>query len=310
MMSIPIVDVQAIGLSETGEPSKESIRHVASQVHQAFSDIGFAYVINHGFPKEQVLAIHQKSLEFFKLPLNVKEKYKRSLPFGLEGYLSSDKEILQPGVLQEMKEMYEVIKIDTAFPVEEDVPGFKQACVDFLDSSRALSRRFLRVLAVALGQENDIFLKNHCFNTIYNTLTTLRMLHYPPVEGILKRNTVRCGEHSDYGTMTFLFQDNVGGLELKLRTGEWISATPLEDSILVNIADMMTIWTDGLYKATRHRVSVPKEKAERRRSRSSIAFFVNPDDDVVVEPLNGSKKFPSVKFKDYLYDKFKNTLQY
>ncbi|XP_076316483.1 uncharacterized protein LOC143228916 isoform X2 [Tachypleus tridentatus] len=310
MMSIPVVDVQTIGLSETAEPSKESIRHVATQVHQAFSEIGFAYVINHGFPMEQVLAIHQKSLEFFKLPLNVKEKYNRSLPCGLEGYLSSDKEILQPGVSQEMKEMYEVVKTDTAFPVEEEVPGFKQACVDFLDSCRALSRRFLRVLAVALGQEDDIFLKNHSFNTKYNTLTTLRMLHYPPVEGILKPNTVRCGEHSDYGTMTFLFQDNVGGLELKSRTGEWISATPLEDSILVNIGDMMTIWTDGLYKATRHRVLVPKEEAERQRSRSSIAFFVNPDDAVIVEPLNGSKNFPSVKFKDYLNDKFKNTLQY
>ncbi|XP_022241454.1 probable 2-oxoglutarate-dependent dioxygenase At3g50210 [Limulus polyphemus] len=138
-------------LLETREPSKESVRHVATQIHRSFSQIGFAYLINHGFPKEQVLAVQQKSLEFFKLPINVKEKYKRSLPYGLGGYLSFNKEILQPGVQQEMKETFEMIKADSVFPAADEVPGFKQSCVNFLDSCRTLSRRFLKVLAVALG---------------------------------------------------------------------------------------------------------------------------------------------------------------
>ncbi|XP_076325806.1 uncharacterized protein LOC143233444 isoform X2 [Tachypleus tridentatus] len=92
MISIPVVDIEAVGLKQAGQPSTEAFRKVASEIHQAFSQIGFVYLVNHGISQEQFSAIFQKSRELFLLPLEVKEKYKR-LPNHYDGYLSSDKEI-------------------------------------------------------------------------------------------------------------------------------------------------------------------------------------------------------------------------
>ncbi|XP_076326264.1 uncharacterized protein LOC143233667 [Tachypleus tridentatus] len=97
MISIPVVDIEAVGLKQSGQPSNEAFHKVASEIHQAFSQIGFVYLVNHGISQEQFSAFFQKSREFFLLPLEVKEKYKR-LPNHYDGYLSSDKEILQTGI--------------------------------------------------------------------------------------------------------------------------------------------------------------------------------------------------------------------
>ncbi|XP_076343474.1 uncharacterized protein LOC143243709 isoform X2 [Tachypleus tridentatus] len=158
----------------------------------------------------------------------------------------------------------------------------------------------------------DFFLKRHQELTKYKeNPSTLRLLYNPPVTDVTDLSTtVRCGEHSDFGTVTFLFQDNVGGLELKTKTGEWISAVPLEEAILVNVGDMLAIWSDGVYPATPHRVLVPKEESKKQCSRSSAAYFVNPDGIVMVEPLNGSYRFPTVNAAEYLANKIKNIISY
>ncbi len=127
--------------------------------------------------------------------------------------------------------------------------------------------------------------------------------------------TVRCGEHADYGTITLLLQDAIGGLEVKSVGEGWIQATPLEDSIVVrkktfrpqelngfvfdffpeiNVGEQMDMITGGTFPATRHRVVVPEEEARRRTSRQSFAFFVHADDQVMLETVVG-KKDASVK---------------
>ncbi|XP_076326276.1 putative iron/ascorbate oxidoreductase DDB_G0283291 [Tachypleus tridentatus] len=311
MISIPVVDIEAVGLKQSGQPSNEAFRKVASEIHQAFSQIGFVYLVNHGISQEQFSAIFQKSREFFLLPLEVKEKYKR-LPNHYDGYLSPDKEILQTGIQKEIKETYGIGSSECIFPSEQDVPGFKETCLDFIDSCVNLCRRFLVVLALSLDLAEDFFLKRHQEITKYKeNPSTLRMVYYPPVTSVTDPTTaVRCGEHSDFGTVTFLFQDNVGGLELKTKTGEWISAVPLEEAILVNVGDMLAIWSDGVYPATPHRVLVPKEESKKQCSRSSAAYFVLPDGIVMVEPLNGSNRFPTVNAAEYLANKIKNIISY
>ncbi|XP_013793110.1 probable iron/ascorbate oxidoreductase DDB_G0283291, partial [Limulus polyphemus] len=297
-------------LKETGQPSKEAFRKVASEIHQAFSQIGFVYLINHGISKEQASSIFQKSRDFFLLPLEVKEKYKR-LPNHYDGYLSPDKEILQSGVQTEMKESYSIGNSESIFPSQEDAPGFKQTCLDFLSPCVALCRRFLVVLALSLDLAEDFFLKRHKELTKYKeNPSSLRILYYPPVTNVTDPTTVRCSEHSDFGTVTFLFQDSVGGLEVKTKSGEWIPATPLEGAILVNVGDLLAIWSDGLYPATPHRILVPREETKKRCSRSSLAYFVLPDDIVMVEPLDGSNRFPTVNAAEYLSSKLKTVLTY
>ena len=90
----------------------------------------------------------------------------------------------------------------------------------------------------------------------------------------------RCGEHSDYGTLTLLYQDELGGLEVKGVEGGWIQADPLPGCLLVNVGDLLEVVSGGRYPATRHRVRVPEQELRRRTSRQSIVFFVHPDDEV------------------------------
>ncbi|XP_076325820.1 uncharacterized protein LOC143233452 isoform X2 [Tachypleus tridentatus] len=251
MISIPVVDIEAVGLKQSGQPSNEAFRKVASEIHQAFSQIGFVYLVNHGISQELFSAIFQKSRKFFLLPLEVKEKYKR-LPNHYDGYLSSDKEILQTGIQKEIKETYGIVNSECIFPSDQDTPGFKETCLDFLEACVNLCRRFLVVLALSLDLAEDFFLKRHQELTkCKENASTLKLLYYPPVTDVTcLTTTVRCGEHSVFGTVTFLFQDNVGGLEVKTKSGEWIPATPLGGAILVNVGDFLEMWSEGVYSAT------------------------------------------------------------
>ena len=76
-----------------------------------------------------------------------------------------------------------------------------------------------------------------------------------------------------------LFQDSLGGLEVRNVDGDWIEAKPIPGAILVNVGDMLECLSGGVYPSTRHRVTVPKEESRRKSSRQSIALFANPDDD-------------------------------
>ena len=112
---------------------------------------------------------------------------------------------------------------------------------------------------------------------------------------------MRCGEHSDYGTITLLFQDNLGGLEVKGVGGNWISADPIDGAIIVNVGDLLELMTSGRYPATRHRVVIPDEERKRKTLRQSIAFFIHPDDDVLCQPLDGSHpNYPPVTARQHL----------
>lgn len=130
--------------------------------------------------------------------------------------------------------------------------------------------------------------------------------------GVVSKEMIRCGEHSDYGTITLLFQDTMGGLEVKSVHGGWIEAKPKPGCILLNIGDMMEIWSSGLFRATRHRVRVPEEETRRRAARQSAVMFVHPDDECEVRPLlindeGRSGKSDPVKAGDYTRRQFEKT---
>ena len=83
------------------------------------------------------------------------------------------------------------------------------------------------------------------------------MLHYPPVAQTPSPGQLRAGEHSDYGSITLLLQDQIGGLEVRTRQGDWIAAPPIDDTIVVNVGDAMQRWTGDRLTSTPHRVTVP-----------------------------------------------------
>lgn len=125
---------------------------------------------------------------------------------------------------------------------------------------------------------------------------------------------VRCGEHSDYGTLTFLFQDSMGGLEVRAVDNSWIKADPRPDTILINVGDLLEIFTNGQFPATLHRVVIPHEEVKRRQGRQSIVFFLHPESDTLVEPLinleKTNKKYLPITALDHVNKRFAATYQY
>lgn len=204
----------------------------------------------------------------------------------------------------------------------EGVPGLPNQWPDGLDDE---GREFTRVMkafflqckelhgevmrAIALGMG----LEEHFFDAYTDAGdNNLRLLHYPAVEKAVFRDNpeqVRAGAHSDYGSITLLFQDRVGGLEVQSPQDTWVRATPVEGAIVVNAGDLLNRWSNGLVKSTRHRVVQPPESGEGDMypERYSVAYFCNPNFDRVIEALPGTygeemgeKMWEPIKSGEYL----------
>ena len=82
-----------------------------------------------------------------------------------------------------------------------------------------------------------------------------------------------------------LYQDEIGGLEVKGVNNTWTPANPIKDAVLINAGDMLEMFTNGSLPATLHRVIIPEEEIKKRTSRQSIVFFVHPDHETMISPL-------------------------
>lgn len=116
-----------------------------------------------------------------------------------------------------------------------------------------------------------------------NSGDILRFLKYPRGGETDVKDPVRAGAHSDYGSITLLFQKDIPGLEVQASRTEWISAPLIEGAILVNVGDQMELWTNGLFKSTLHRVVFLPE--HKHLDRYSMPFFVHPDDNIPLSPV-------------------------
>jgi isopenicillin N synthase-like dioxygenase len=111
----------------------------------------------------------------------------------------------------------------------------------------------------------------------------MRLLHYPAVHAPAKDGQARCGEHTDWTTITLLFQGGQGGLEVRRPDGEWILAPPLTDRVLVNIGDQLQVWTHGRLISTPHRVRADPAGPDAGVDRYSIALFCYADFDAEID---------------------------
>ena len=134
--------------------------------------------------------------------------------------------------------------------------------------------------------------------------TDLRVAYYPPLLEPVPKDAVRCATHSDWGSITLLVQGDCAGLEVLSRSGGWVPAPPVPGAVLLNVGDMMEIWTDGEIVATKHRVRVPEEEDLRRRDRLSLVYFVVPDEDTIIRRTTG----PDINTSKYGASKFAATM--
>ncbi|PPQ71936.1 hypothetical protein CVT24_007910 [Panaeolus cyanescens] len=136
------------------------------------------------------------------------------------------------------------------------IPGFKESCLDFYWTLYETEKHILRAIAVGLGIEEEFFVQYHSGGD-----NQLRLLHYPSIERALLKHadSSRIPSHSDFCTLTILFQDSVGGLEVEDQhsRGKFIPVAPIPSSIVVNAGDFLMRWTNDVILSTVHRVRTP-----------------------------------------------------
>nr|XP_002122275.1 2-oxoglutarate-dependent dioxygenase htyE-like isoform X1 [Ciona intestinalis] len=229
--------------------------------------------------------------EIFNAPTDKKNIYKRN-PITTFGYIGFSTEKVDPALPVDYKEAFNVPgcaldpSVGAKWPHELS-PNFAPLTKSFMEECKSLALIILEVIAVGLQIKDRHVLQNahQHLNLKHSLGGALKYLYYPPIKEDVKPEQKRLGEHSDWGSITLLFVDNTGGLQIETE-GTYKDVPVIEDTILINIGDALEYWTKGKLKSTKHRINIPQDEWRRNSSRRSIVYFAYPDNDVVInQPL-------------------------
>jgi len=274
---------------------------IADQLWDAAVDVGFFQLTDHGLPLEAIRGAFQEAERFFALPEAVKAQYPLANNAGWE----SKAQVRPSTGTADQKESYQITLplMGRLFPSEEELPGFRQAMLDFEQKSWEVGMKVLSCFALKLGFDEDFFTRAHN-KASPEYQSTLRLLHYYaiPPEAQDKLDLWRAGAHTDFDCLTILYQrQGQGGLQVcpgaEFEKQEWTSIPPDEDVITCNIGDMLMRWSDDRLPSNFHRVRNP-QPGEYMGPRYSIAFFCQANRDALIESPSG--KYPPITAGDYL----------
>ena len=300
-----------------------------------------------------ILLTVRQSKKFFALPMETKmmaphppggSHHRGYSAPGLEKvtqHTYDEAEIAKAREIPDYKESFESGNVNDAsqpniWLPEEKLPGFRSFMEDYFNVCKELVHHILDALSIALDVPGEGLSPTH-----KDSLFQLRILHYPTIDVKQLRNNTRSriNAHSDFGTLTLLFQDSIGGLEIEdpNRKGLFRHVSPVEDAVLVNVGDLMARWSNDRWKSTVHRVQLPPPKTIKLPSggvnteghrdekvlqldddddnmvpdRYSIPFFATADMDTVIEALPGCwgegnpKKYDTVTAWGYVQMRMK-----
>lgn len=254
--------------------SNDQARRAALET--ALADTGFMAIRNIGITTGQVSNLFREGRDFFGLQDSTKQQYGYRSATDNFGYQAVGMESLDPNMPADLKETFTVRNPPSRLESHWPSSAFRHQILSFYQACLTSAQLLQRDIAAILGLPEAFFSER-----ITGENVTLRFLHYPCLEA-REDGQLGAGAHTDYGLLTFLFQDQVGGLEVQDRhSGDWIPVPPEAGSIVVNTGDMMERWTNGRFASTLHRVQPRNDASDRY----SIALFFDPDDEVSVECL-------------------------
>jgi isopenicillin N synthase-like dioxygenase len=276
---VPIIDVSDL---VNGAPGRGA---VAARLGQACRESGFFYVGGHGVDEELQRRLRELSREFFTQDVEAKMRIRMALGgrawrgyFRVGDELTSGRPDQKEGLYfgEELAADHPLVRAGTPlygpnlFP--EKPAGLREAVLEYMAALTRLGHRLMAGLALSLDLEESYFADRYTGEP----LTLFRIFNYPPPPD---PSLWGVGEHTDYGLLTILLQDDAGGLEVKSRS-RWIPAPPVPGSFVCNIGDMLDRMTRGLFRSTPHRVRNPAP-----RDRLSFPFFFDPNFFAQVQPI-------------------------
>jgi isopenicillin N synthase-like dioxygenase len=296
--SLPVIDVAPF-LSGSGDPS-----HAAKGIRDACRSAGFFYIVGHGVDEGLQARLESLSRRFFAESLETKLAIRMELGglawrgyFPVRGELTRGRPDLKEGLYfgAELPDDHPRVAAGTPlhgrnlFP---DIPGFRETVLDYIGTMTRLGHALMQGFGLSLGLNASYFDDRYT----RDPLVLFRIFNYPAAEPA-REPEWGVGEHTDYGLLTILKQDDVGGLQVKGPSG-WIDAPPLPGSFVCNIGDMLDRMTGGFYRSTPHRVRNPGGRA-----RLSFPFFFDPGFDADVRPIQvGASVFQATDDKAERWD--------
>jgi isopenicillin N synthase-like dioxygenase len=281
-LAISSNDIESWFLNDEGV-----IKACAAEIYRAFRTVGFMYIKDHGIPEGLQTDLDTSARDFFRLSVEEKERISMSRGglawrgfFPVGGELTSGKPDIKEGVYFGQERSGQDRRVQAKTPLfgsnlfPERPGALAPAVTMYMRYGEAVGQGLLMLVAVSLGLHPSYFYDSSC-----NDPTCLfRIFHYPPPatlkdKKLQDRSLWGVGEHTDYGLLTLLKQDHVGGLEVKRFDGQWMQAPPIDGTLVVNIGDMMESMSSGLFMSTPHRV---RNMGGPNAMRLSFPFFFDP----------------------------------
>ncbi|KAJ4830101.1 hypothetical protein Tsubulata_017788 [Turnera subulata] len=304
---IPLIDLSILNSPDTNYSSDpHALEGLVKEVGDACKKWGFFQIINHGVSLEKRQKIENASRKFFALSTEEKRKVRKK-EGGSLGY--SDTEHTKN--VRDWKEVFDFtlqnpILIPASYePDDKEIRKWynqwpehpselREACQEYAKEVENLAFKLMELIALSLG------LPGNRFQPFFKDQTTfIRLNHYPPCPS--PRLALGVGRHKDAVALTILAQDDVGGLQVKRKSdGEWSWVEPNPDAYIINVGDIIQVWSNDAYESVDHRVKVNSE-----RERFTIPFFFIPAHYTNVKPLEElTNEQNPAKYRPYNWGKF------
>lgn len=311
--NLPLIDMSGVR-----EGDQASIRRAGDAIREACSETGFFYIINHGVPQTVIDTAMAAARQFFAYPAEVKRQvavnkrhrgwhalggatmyeatkpdHKEFFSIGLE--LAEDDPCVLAG---------EALRGPNQWPAF--MPQLREALTEYYSEIAKAGADLLKAVAAGLGIEEDFFTDKYT-----KPLQRTQMVYYPPQPPQSDEDQFGVAPHTDYGCITLLWQDQVGGLQVReIANDTWIDAPPIPGNFVVNVGDLLARWTNDRFRSTLHRVINASG-----RERYSIATFYDPTYGAIVDPrdLGASAdhpKYQPVAAGDYILGRINDSMGY
>ena len=312
---VPVIDVAP--LRDGTDPAG-----VGAALARAATEVGFLYVRNHGVDAALVERARQAGLDFFRLPDEAKREAGTNQFH--HGYLKPGSTKMYDDARLDLKESFNWgIELDEAAGVEHDpeappanpligpnewppaMPELKASVYPYFEAASACAEDLLRGFALGAGLDAEHFIRFRDRPVSRGSLQ-----YYPPQPEGTEVDQFGVAPHTDFGVVTVLCQDEIGGLEIQQRSGEWAAMPPIPGTLVVNIGDLLHRWSNRRYRSTVHRVI-----NSSGRERLSLVLAWDPNFETLVDPRafcadGETPRDEPITCGDYLLWRFRKAFSY
>ncbi len=301
LSTIPVIDLARLNAGAQGRAE------IGREILSAAETVGFFYIRNHGIPAKLIADVLRVSAAFFSETVDRKQSV--AVNAGHRGFIRMGEAKMAGLARPDLKESF-IWGLDAPGPDgvppnrwPDFLPEMHPVLTEFFDRGNQLGWDMLRVFASALGGPEDIFVR-----TIDRPISRGSIIYYPPQPPDMGADQFGVSEHTDFGCLTLLYQDDNGGLQVQGKAGTWLMAHPIPGTFVVNVGDLLARWSNDRFRSTPHRVV-----NRSGRERLSTALFIDPNRDTLIHPIvaaGETARYEPVTCGDYLRNRLDAAFAY